>query len=44
MDVLVEPDNPAAFAQAITHLVHQPDWATALAEQAYRDVQAYSWD
>ena len=41
---LVEPDNPAAFAQAIAHLLNQPAWATALAEQAYRDVQAYSWD
>ena len=41
---LVEPDSPAAFAQAITNLLSQPDWATALAEQAYRDVQAYSWD
>ncbi|MEB3251822.1 MAG: glycosyltransferase family 4 protein [Cyanobacteriota bacterium] len=41
---LVEPDRPADFAQAITNLVNQPVWATALAEQAYRDVQAYSWD
>lgn len=41
---LVEPDHPVAFAQAITNLVSQPAWATALAEQAYRDVQAYSWD
>ena len=41
---LVAPDNPAAFAQAITNLLSQPAWAAALAEQAYRDVQAYSWD
>lgn len=41
---LVESDDPEAFAQAIIHLVDRPDWGQSLAEQAYQDVQAYTWD
>jgi glycosyltransferase involved in cell wall biosynthesis len=42
--LLAQPDEPESFARAIATLIDQPHLAQALAAQAYRDVQAYTWD
>lgn len=42
--LLVEPDNPHAFQQAILTLLQAPDLATAITRQAFQDVQQFTWD
>jgi glycosyltransferase involved in cell wall biosynthesis len=42
--ILAEPDNPDSFHQAIDTLLSIPEWSTQLAEQAFRDVQQYTWE
>ncbi len=42
--LLVEPGNAGQMADAIRRLLHDTALATRLAETAWRDVQAYSWD
>lgn len=42
--LLVEPDQPIAFQQAITQLLEQPDFAQAIADQAYQTVQDFTWE
>lgn len=42
--MLAEPDNPLSFKQAIMNLVEHPDLATTIAEQAFQDVQQWTWD
>ena len=41
--LLVEPGNPAAIAEAITRLASDSRLGERLAEQAFRDVQSFSW-
>lgn len=42
--VLAEPDNPLSFKQAITTLFEDSVLAEAVAEQAFQDVQQWTWD
>ena len=42
--LLVEPDDPVAFKQAITQLLDQPTFAQMLAERAYETVQDFTWE
>ena len=41
---LVQPDDPAALAQGIQHLLAEPVLAARLAAQAQEEVQAYTWE
>ena len=41
---LVQPDDPAALAQGIQHLLAEPALAARLAAQAQEEVQAYTWE
>ncbi|HEV2125417.1 MAG TPA: glycosyltransferase family 4 protein, partial [Chloroflexota bacterium] len=41
---LVPPDDPAALADGVRHLLEASDLARALAKQAYLDVQGKTWD
>ena len=41
---LVQPDDPAALAQGIQHLLAEPTLAARLAAQAQEEVQAYTWE
>lgn len=41
--VLIPPDDPAALAAAIQHLLSDPAHAQSLAHRAAADVQGYSW-
>lgn len=41
---LVQPDNPAALAEGIRHLLEDKHLASALAQQAARDVEGYTWE
>lgn len=41
--VLLEPDNVFAWEQALIDLMQNPDRGAALAAQARRDVQRYTW-
>jgi glycosyltransferase involved in cell wall biosynthesis len=40
---LVSPDNAESLAEGIQHLIDRPADAARLAEQAWRDVQRYTW-
>jgi glycosyltransferase involved in cell wall biosynthesis len=40
---LVAPDSPEALARGIESLIAEPSFAARLAEQAWRDVQQYTW-
>ena len=42
--VLIKPDNEAELIQAIKKLLDNSDLAYNLAQQAYRDVQQYTWN
>lgn len=42
--LLVPPDDPGALASALRRLLDDRDLGRRLAEQANRDVQAYTWD
>ncbi len=41
---LISPDDPKALSSAITKLLDDPSYAESLANQAYRDVQNYTWE
>ena len=40
---LVAPDSPEALAEGIEHVLASPALGERLAEQAWRDVQSYTW-
>jgi glycosyltransferase involved in cell wall biosynthesis len=40
---LVAPDSPEALAEGIEHVLAEPSLGEQLAEQAWRDVQQYTW-
>jgi glycosyltransferase involved in cell wall biosynthesis len=40
---LVAPDDPEALADGIEHVLASPGLASRLADQAWRDVQGYTW-
>lgn len=40
---LVEPDNPESLAQGINRLIGDPAYRNSLAQEAFRNVQKYSW-
>ena len=42
--ILVAPDNPQALAEGIKKVLNNPDLAKQISEQAYKDVQKYTWD
>ncbi|MFZ2522313.1 MAG: glycosyltransferase family 4 protein [Minisyncoccia bacterium] len=42
--ILVEPDNPKAFADAINMILGDEGRARMIREQALRDVRMYTWD
>ena len=42
--VLVEPDNPRALAEGVKRVLENPDLAKRISEQAYKDVQKYTWE
>ncbi len=42
--ILIPPDNPSALAKAISHLLAHPQIGEQLANQAYLDVQNYTWE
>ncbi|MBE9046874.1 glycosyltransferase [Pleurocapsales cyanobacterium LEGE 10410] len=42
--LLAQPDEPCSFAKAIVALFDNSSLASAIAEQAYQDVQALTWD
>lgn len=41
--VLVAPDNPEALAEGIKKVLSDAHFAEAIAEQAFQDVQQYTW-
>ena len=41
---LVQPDNPAALAEGIRHLLDDNQLASGLAQRAARDVEGYTWE
>lgn len=41
--VLVKPDNPETLAQGIKKILSNPDLAQKISEQAFLDVQKYTW-
>jgi len=42
--LLAEPDNPISFNDLVCQLLRNPSLSEAIAEQAYQDVQQFSWD
>ena len=42
--LLVEPDEPAAFKQAIVNLLENPSLANSLVQCAAKEVKNYTWD
>lgn len=42
--ILVEPDNSKALAEGIKKVLTNPDLAKRISEQAYRDVQKFTWN
>lgn len=42
--ILVEPGNPKALAEGIKKVLQDEELATKVAENAFKDVQQYSWD
>jgi len=42
--VLIKPDNPNELAVVIKKLVHNPVFGAALAKQARKDVENYTWE
>lgn len=42
--VLIEPDNPIALAKGIKKVLDNPELARRISDQAYKDVQRYTWD
>ena len=42
--ILVESDNPQAMAEGIKKAIKDMDFSAKISEQAYQDVQRYSWD
>lgn len=42
--ILVEPDNPNAFANAVTSLFENDSLANVIAECAYREVKGFTWE
>jgi len=42
--VLVESDNPKAMAEGIKNILKNAQLAEKISEQAYKDVQKYTWD
>jgi len=42
--ILVEPDNPEAIAIGIKKVLNDLELSKKISEQAYRDVQKYTWD
>ncbi|HEY9660555.1 MAG TPA: glycosyltransferase family 4 protein, partial [Allocoleopsis sp.] len=42
--LLVEPDEPIAFQNAITQLLESPDFAQTIADRAYEAVQDFTWE
>jgi glycosyltransferase involved in cell wall biosynthesis len=42
--LLSQADDPLSFKEAITMLIDHPALGQTLAEQAYQDVQQYTWD
>lgn len=42
--LLAEPDNPSSFRNAIEKLSSDPKLSEKISEQAYEDVQYYTWD
>ena len=42
--ILVQPDNPQALAEGIRKILENKNLAEKISEQAYKDVQNYTWD
>lgn len=42
--LLVEPDEPLAFKEAIVNLFKNPSLASSIAERAFQEVQNFTWD
>jgi len=42
--ILIEPDNPKALAKGIKRILDNPDSAKRISDQAYKNVQKYTWD
>ena len=42
--LLAEPDCPASFRALIERLLNEPQLGKAIAEQAFQDVQDYTWE
>ncbi len=42
--VLVEPNNPCAFIDAIEKILQRRDFADSISRRAYQDVQNYTWN
>lgn len=42
--ILVKPDSPEALAEGIKKVLNSPNLAKGISEQAYRDVQKYTWN
>lgn len=42
--ILVEPDNPNAFANAVTSLFENNSLANAITERAYQEVKGFTWE
>ena len=41
--ILIEPDNPRALAEGIKKVLNNSELAKKVANQAYKDVQKYTW-
>jgi glycosyltransferase involved in cell wall biosynthesis len=41
--ILVKPDSPQDLAKAINQTLKNPDFSAKISEQAYQDVQEYTW-
>ena len=42
--ILVEPDNPRVLGDGIKRVMDDPDLASRISEQAYQDVQRFTWE
>lgn len=42
--ILVESDNPKALAEGIKKVLNSPELAEKISNQAFKDVQQYTWD